>query len=269
MDANRTAAAQTAAAQPPVRRAEADSRPRGADGDSFVLRSGIPWNMLPKEMGCGSGSTCWRRLVRWQRAGVWKRLHRGACSPNCAGAASSIWRAPSSTAPRSARCAGEKNWTEPYRSPQGRVETSCSYRRARDSARRAADGGEPPRRDPVAAARRRDAAVARAARPAGAQTRRSSKATAATTRSRIATSSAQRGIAPQLAKRGTAARQRPRPHALGRRAHPRLAASISPTGRALRTASLRSRSVSHLGVRLGVLVLSQAGQLILQRALRI
>lgn len=44
-------------------------------GILFVLRSGIPWNMLPKEMGCGSGSTCWRRLVRWQRAGVWKRLH--------------------------------------------------------------------------------------------------------------------------------------------------------------------------------------------------
>src|SRR5215471_18133004 len=45
-------------------------------GILFVLRSGIPWKMLPKEMGCGSGSTCWRRLVRWQRAGVWKRLHR-------------------------------------------------------------------------------------------------------------------------------------------------------------------------------------------------
>lgn len=45
-------------------------------GILFVLRSGIPWNMLPPEMGCGSGSTCWRRLVRWQRAGVWKRLHR-------------------------------------------------------------------------------------------------------------------------------------------------------------------------------------------------
>src|SRR5512138_1553762 len=44
-------------------------------GVLFVLRSGIPWNMLPREMGCGSGSTCWRRLVRWQRAGVWKRLH--------------------------------------------------------------------------------------------------------------------------------------------------------------------------------------------------
>jgi len=45
-------------------------------GILFVLRSGIPWNMLPKEMGCGCGSTCWRRLARWQRAGVWKRLHR-------------------------------------------------------------------------------------------------------------------------------------------------------------------------------------------------
>ena len=44
-------------------------------GILFVLRSGLPWNMLPKEMGCGCGSTCWRRLVRWQRAGVWKRLH--------------------------------------------------------------------------------------------------------------------------------------------------------------------------------------------------
>ena len=44
-------------------------------GILFVLRSGVPWNMLPREMGCVSGTTCWRRLVRWQRAGVWKRLH--------------------------------------------------------------------------------------------------------------------------------------------------------------------------------------------------
>lgn len=44
-------------------------------GILFVLRSGLPWNMLPREMGCGSGTTCWRRLARWQRAGVWKRLH--------------------------------------------------------------------------------------------------------------------------------------------------------------------------------------------------
>lgn len=44
-------------------------------GILYVLRSGVLWQMLPREMGCGSGSTCWRRLVQWQRAGVWRRLH--------------------------------------------------------------------------------------------------------------------------------------------------------------------------------------------------
>ena len=45
-------------------------------GILFVLRSGIPWEMLPGEMGRGSGVTCWRRLRDWQEAGVWDRLHR-------------------------------------------------------------------------------------------------------------------------------------------------------------------------------------------------
>jgi transposase len=45
-------------------------------GIVFVLRSGIPWKMLPREMGCGSGVTCWRRLKAWQRTGAWKRLHQ-------------------------------------------------------------------------------------------------------------------------------------------------------------------------------------------------
>src|SRR5712691_5458164 len=45
-------------------------------GILFVLKSGIPWEMLPQEMGCGGGMTCWRRLRNWQRAGVWRRLHR-------------------------------------------------------------------------------------------------------------------------------------------------------------------------------------------------
>ena len=38
-------------------------------GILFVLRSGIPWEMLPKELGCGSGMTCWRRLRDWQPSG--------------------------------------------------------------------------------------------------------------------------------------------------------------------------------------------------------
>jgi transposase len=41
----------------------------------FVLQSGIPWKMLPQEMGCGSGMSCWRRLRDWQEVGVWDRLH--------------------------------------------------------------------------------------------------------------------------------------------------------------------------------------------------
>jgi transposase len=55
-------------------------RPRVPDraaltGILFVLKSGIPWEMLPHEMGCGRGVTCWRRLRDWQAAGVWDRLH--------------------------------------------------------------------------------------------------------------------------------------------------------------------------------------------------
>lgn len=49
-------------------------------GILFVLKSGIPWKMLPQEMGCGSGMSCWRRLKAWQRARVWDRLHRALLS---------------------------------------------------------------------------------------------------------------------------------------------------------------------------------------------
>ena len=55
-------------------------RPRLPDraylaGIIFVLRSGIPWEMLPQEMGCGSGMSCWRRLRDWQERGIWQLLH--------------------------------------------------------------------------------------------------------------------------------------------------------------------------------------------------
>ena len=44
-------------------------------GILFVLKTGIPWQSLPTEMNCGSGSTCWRRFAEWTRLAVWSRLH--------------------------------------------------------------------------------------------------------------------------------------------------------------------------------------------------
>jgi transposase len=56
-------------------------RPRVPDraclaGIVYVLRTGMPWNLIPSELGCGSGVTCWRRLAEWTAAGVWPKLHR-------------------------------------------------------------------------------------------------------------------------------------------------------------------------------------------------
>jgi transposase len=55
--------------RPPVQNREA------LTGIVFVLRTGIPWQALPTEMGCGSGSTCWRRFAQWTRLAVWSKLH--------------------------------------------------------------------------------------------------------------------------------------------------------------------------------------------------
>ena len=61
-------------AKPQGGRPPLDNR-RVLTGLIFVLKTGIPWEYLPQELGCGSGMTCWRRLRAWQQAGVWKRVH--------------------------------------------------------------------------------------------------------------------------------------------------------------------------------------------------
>lgn len=55
-------------------------RPRAPDRDClrgilFVRREGIRWRSLPREMGCGSGPTRWRRFAEWAAAGLWQRAH--------------------------------------------------------------------------------------------------------------------------------------------------------------------------------------------------
>ena len=44
-------------------------------GILFVLKTGIPWEDFPCEMGC-CGMTLWNRLDEWREAGVWDALHR-------------------------------------------------------------------------------------------------------------------------------------------------------------------------------------------------
>src|SRR5919202_3277141 len=65
---------------PPEPSKSRGGRPRIADracltGILVVLKTGIPWEYLPAELGWGCGMTCWRRLRDWQAAGVWHRLH--------------------------------------------------------------------------------------------------------------------------------------------------------------------------------------------------
>jgi transposase len=65
---------------PPERPKPKGGRPRLPDravlaGIVFVLRHGLRWKDLPRELGYGSGVTCWRRLRAWQALGVWEAVH--------------------------------------------------------------------------------------------------------------------------------------------------------------------------------------------------
>ena len=44
-------------------------------GILFVLKTGIPWEDFPQEIGC-CGMTLWNRLEEWSSAGVLEKLHR-------------------------------------------------------------------------------------------------------------------------------------------------------------------------------------------------
>jgi transposase len=44
-------------------------------GILFVLKTGIAWDDLPAELGCGCGKTCRHYLRQWHDAGVWLKLH--------------------------------------------------------------------------------------------------------------------------------------------------------------------------------------------------
>jgi transposase len=65
----------------PAPKKKKPGRPRADDRVAleaivFVLRTGIPWEMLPSKQFGLSGMTAWRRLEQWTRAGVFEQLQR-------------------------------------------------------------------------------------------------------------------------------------------------------------------------------------------------
>jgi len=44
-------------------------------GILFVLKTGIAWDDLPADLGCGCGKTCRHYLQLWAKTGVWQQLH--------------------------------------------------------------------------------------------------------------------------------------------------------------------------------------------------
>ena len=91
-------------------------------GILFVLKTGIPWEDLPREMGCGCGMTCWRRLRDWQADGTWEKIHEALLGRLRAADKLDTCAGRSSTAARSGRPTGAERpapapWTGPSRAP--------------------------------------------------------------------------------------------------------------------------------------------------------
>jgi transposase len=106
----------------------------------FVLRTVIPWEYLPQEMGLGSGMTCWRRLREWQQAGVWQRLHELLLAK--LNEADRIdWSRAAIDSSHVRAFGGQQDRAEPGRPCPFRLEAPPDHLRSRQPARGLAHGG--------------------------------------------------------------------------------------------------------------------------------
>jgi transposase len=123
---------------PPERPKPKGGRPPVPDrqaltGILFVLKTGIQWEDLPQEMGCGCGMTCWRRLHDWHRAGVWDELH-AVLLDRLAGASQIDWSrasldsasVPAPHAPKGGQRSGRRRWGPTQRTGASRARSITS-----------------------------------------------------------------------------------------------------------------------------------------------
>jgi transposase len=134
-------------------------------GILFVLQTGIPWEYLPQEMGCGSGMTCWRRLREWQEAGVWQRLHELLLA-RLNEADRIDWSRAAIDSSHVRAFGGRKDRPEPGRPRTARLQAPPDRLRPGHAARCLAHRRQPQRHHPAAAAGRCDPARARTPRAA-------------------------------------------------------------------------------------------------------
>lgn len=109
-------------------------------GILYILHTGTPWEYLPKEMGCGSGMTCWRRLREWQEAGVWYKLHLRLLLALHEVGSLDTSRLLIDAARVSAPLGGEQTGKKSHRSREGREQAPLGHRRAGSAS------GDPPHR---------------------------------------------------------------------------------------------------------------------------
>jgi transposase len=98
-------------------------------GIIFILRTGIPWEYIPTELGWGSGMTCWRRLRDWQKAGVWQKIYEVLLAKLQHARRIDWSRSAIDSSTVRAVGGGEKNRAEPHRQGPKRKQASYYNRR--------------------------------------------------------------------------------------------------------------------------------------------
>lgn len=202
-------------------------------GIVFVLRSGIPWEMLPHELGCGSGVTCWRRLRDWQAAGVWDRLHQLLLG-RLAQAGKLDWRRACLDSRSLAAKRGAGHEPESDRPSAPWQQAPCTGRCQRDPIGHTRECGQPQRLQTARANARRRGAGTHA--PTGAAP---SQARQAARRQRLRPCLLPQGMPPswrcaahRASRQGGLTKTGTPP--LGRRTHPGLAGALSLSDHPLR-----------------------------------